>query len=105
MDVGEGRDGRGVFGYTASHGRAFRFARNRQRLDSLDRFAAMLAEHTDQADLDAGMNLATGAQLEPGAALDPGGDVAACAQRMGLKPQSGNGMLHRIRQRLGPQAR
>jgi hypothetical protein len=86
MEIGEGHDARGIFRSTASAGRAFRFARNRNRLGSIDRFAELLSEH----------NLETG---------DVGGDVAECARKMGLKPGSGNGMLHRIRKQLGPQAR
>jgi hypothetical protein len=74
-------------------------------MDALDRFAELLAEHIDEADLQAGRVLATGKELGPRAALDPGGNAAASARRMGLKGQTGNGMLQRIRKRLGDQAR
>lgn len=87
---------KGIFGATASSGRAFngkRF-RTKTRPGALDRFATELSKHTDQDDIDAGR----------GIVLDPGGDVRACANAIGAKSQQGAAMLQRIRKRLGWQA-
>lgn len=103
MGVNEGETAAGIFGRSSrwyGQGRNFR----RKKHGALERFADLLAEHTDQADLDAGRNLATGKPLAEGAELDPGGNVRLCAQRLGVKPAAGNAMLQRMRQRLGPQA-
>lgn len=71
----EGESAKGIF-YTAGQGRNFR--RRRRTGDALDRFAEALSRH---------------------------GDVRRAAMEIGLKPESGNGMLQRIRKRLGDQAR
>lgn len=102
-DYGEGQTGKGLFS-SASGGRAFNNHR-RRRLSSIDHFAQLLSEHIDDQDLAAGRNLATGEALPAHAQLDLGGNVASCARRLGLKPANGNGLLQRIRQRLGDQAR
>lgn len=78
-----GQSAKGLFD-SAGNGRNFR--RRRSGLDALDRFAELLSQH----------------DLETG---DRGGDPRASARRMGLSPASGNGMLQRLRRRLGPQAR
>ena len=85
MDAAEGFSSKGIFGGTASGGRAFRAYRRRSKLDATDRFAEELSRH----------DLLTG---------DPGGNVVECSRRMGVKPTQGNAMLQRIRKRLGPQA-
>jgi hypothetical protein len=72
----EGESGRGIF-YTAGQGRNFR-RRKKGGGDALQRFAEALSHH---------------------------GDPRRAAQEIGLNPSSGNGMLQRIRKRLGPQAR
>lgn len=97
----EGESARGIFN-TRAQGRNFRVGRRKP--DALERFAELLSEHTDEADLAAGYNLASGGPLNANR-LDPGGNAGRSAQRMGLKAQSGNGMLQRIRKRLGRQAR
>jgi hypothetical protein len=79
-----GQSAKGLFD-SAGNGRNFR-VRRRRGMDALDRFAELLSHH----------DLTTG---------DHGGDARACARRMGLNPASGNGMLQRLRRRLGPQAR
>lgn len=80
--MGEGEySGKGLF---SSRGQGRNF--HRRKLGALDRFAELMSEHDTE----------TG---------DRGGDARACAQRMGLKAASGNGLLQRIRKRLGPQAR
>jgi hypothetical protein len=56
-----------------------------------------LSQHVDQADIDSG-------RVPAGTPLDPGGNTRIAAQRSGIMPQSGNGLLQRIRKRLGPQA-
>lgn len=100
-----GESGRGIFANTAPRygGRRWNWAR--RKMGALDRFAEELSHHIDQADLDAGRDLATGAELPAGATLDPGGHVPTCSARVGVKPGQGNAMLQRIRQRLGDQAR
>lgn len=82
---GEEYSAKGLFGGSASGGRAFAAYRRRQALDATQRFAELLSQH----------------DLETG---DPGGNVVKCSQRMGLKPQQGNAILQRIRRGLGPQA-
>lgn len=99
----EGESSRGIF-YTAGGGRNYR-RRPRKGGDALARFAEALSHHVDKDDLAAGRNLATGASLDRGQKLDPGGNPRVAAQRVGLKPESGNGMLQRLRKRLGDQAR
>lgn len=71
----EGESGKGLF-QTAGNGRNFR--RRRKSGDALSRFAEALSHH---------------------------GNPRLAAQEIGLNPSSGNGMLQRIRKRLGPQAR
>jgi hypothetical protein len=71
----EGESGKGIFD-TAGNGRNFR--RRRKSGDTLSRFAEALSRH---------------------------GNPRLAAQEIGLDPSSGNGLLQRIRQRLGPQAR
>lgn len=93
---------KGIFN-TPGGGRNFR--RRRRGIDTLSRFAELLSEHVDEDDVEAGKVLATGRPLGPDPKPDPGGNPRVAAVRMGLKPDSGNGMLQRIRQRLGPQAR
>lgn len=92
-----GVNAKGIFGNTAPKysGRRLNY---RRKLDSLDRFAELLSQHVDQDDVDSG-------RVPPGTPLDPGGNAAEAALRMGLMAQSGNGMLQRIRKRLGEQAR
>lgn len=40
-----------------------------------------------------------------GRPADEGGNLKACAARLGITPQQANGLLQRMRSRLGPQAR
>jgi hypothetical protein len=105
MGVSEGETSRGIFANSAPRygGRRLNWAR--RHMGALDRFAEQLSRHIDQADLDAGRNLATGEPLPAGAELDPGGNCKLAATRSGAKESQGNAMLQRIRQRLGPQAR
>lgn len=105
MSVDEGQSARGVFATSAPKYGGRRWAWRQRQLGALDRFADALSEHIDQADLDAGRNLATGKPLPDGQELDPGGNVPACSRQIGVKPGQGNAMLQRIRQRLGRQAR
>lgn len=100
----EGFSAKGIFGGSATGGRAFRAYRRRTAMDATQRFAELLSQHIDEDDLAAGRNLATGQPLPPGAKLDPGGNVVSCSQRMGVRPGNGNAMLQRIRRKLGPQA-
>lgn len=93
--------GKGIFS-SAGNGRSFR---RRRRSDTLHRFAEALSEHVDEDDIAAGQLLATGVPIYPGAKPDPGGNPRIAARRIGLKPETGNGLLQRIRKRLGPQAR
>lgn len=79
---------------TSSQGRNFRRRRSTNGDRSIDRFADLLAEHTDADDIAAGR----------GTQLDPGGDVRKAAIALGLAPESGNGMLQRLRRDLGRQA-
>lgn len=72
-------------GLFSSRGQGRNFHR-RSKMGALDRFAELMSEHDTE----------TG---------DRGGDARSCASRMGLNAASGNGMLQRIRKRLGPQAR
>jgi hypothetical protein len=88
----EGQDARGIFSSSSP-----RWSWQRRRLDSLDRFAEALSQHVDPADIDSG-------RVPAGTPLDPGGNTRIAAQRSGIMPQSGNGLLQRIRKRLGPQA-
>lgn len=94
----EGESAKGIFGGSSPKygGRRWNWAKRNQ--SALDRFAEALSKHVDQDDLDEG-------RVEPGTALDPGGNPREAAKQIGLKPESGNGMLQRLRQRLGPQAR
>lgn len=87
MDMEVGLSSRGIFGTTASGGRAFNGKRFRKKTQAgaLDRFAEELSKH----------DLATG---------DPGGDARVAARRAGCKAAQGNAMLQRIRKRLGWQA-
>lgn len=82
---GVGVTAKGIFGGSATGGRAFRSYRKRKRMDATEKFAELLSHH----------------DLETG---DVGGDVAKVSRRMGIKPQNGNAILQRIRRRLGPQA-
>lgn len=89
QDVGS--SAKGVFHTpTTSH----RYNWRRKHQGALDRFAAELAKHSDQGDVDAGR----------ATELDPGGDTRACARRIGARPEQGPLMLQRIRKRLGWQA-
>jgi hypothetical protein len=98
-----GESSKGIFpNSTRYYGQGRNFRRG---MGALERFAEQLSRHIDQADLDAGRNLATGEKLPDGAELDPGGNAKEAAQRIGAKAAQGNAMLQRIRQRLGPQAR
>ncbi len=82
-----GSSAKGIFGGTATGGRAFAVWRHKkQRQGALDRFAEELARH----------DLSTG---------DHGGDVRAAAIRAGCKAQQGQAMLQRLRKRIGWQAR
>jgi hypothetical protein len=87
MDMEVGASSRGIFGTTASGGRAFNGRRFRRKTASgaLDRFAEELSKH----------DLTTG---------DLGGDVRESATRCGCKSTQGAAMLQRIRKRLGWQA-
>ena len=87
MDMEAGLSSKGIFGTTASGGRAFNGRRFHKKTQSgaLDRFAEELSKH----DLDSG---------------DHGGDVRSSAQRCGCKAAQGSAMLQRIRKRLGWQA-
>lgn len=91
----EGESGKGLF-QTAGNGRNFR--RRRKSGDALSRFAEALSDHVNEEDVRTG-------RVPPGTPLDPGGNPRRAAQMIGLNPSSGNGMLQRIRKRLGPQAR
>jgi hypothetical protein len=82
---GVGVTAKGIFGGSASGGRAFSAYRRRKAMDATERFAELLSEH----------------DLETG---DPGGDVGRVSRRMGISPKNGNAMLQRIRRKLGPQA-
>jgi hypothetical protein len=70
---------------------------NRRRMDSLDRFAEALSYHVTQEDVDKGL-------IPPGTEVTAGGNPRLAAQKIGLKGETGNGLLQRIRKRLGPQA-
>jgi hypothetical protein len=85
MDMEVGRSAKGLFGTTASGGRAFTAFRRKQQMGALDRFAEALSKH----------------DLETG---DKGGDARSSAVRIGCSPAQGQAMLQRIRKRLGPQA-
>lgn len=91
---GVGVTAKGIFGGSATGGRAFRSFRRRKKMDAVDRFAELLSEHMDEDDVKAGR----------ATHLDPGGDVVKCSRRMGITPRNGNAMLQRIRRRLGSQA-
>jgi hypothetical protein len=91
---GVGVTAKGIFGGSASGGRAFRSYRRKRQMDATHRFAELLSEHMDEEDIAAGR----------ATKLDPGGDVAKTARRMGISAQNGNAMLQRIRRKLGPQA-
>lgn len=92
----EGRDARGIF-YTAGQGRNFR-RRKRGGGDALQRFAEALSYHVTEEDVANG-------KAPAGTPVTPGGNPREAALRCGLNASSGNGMLQRIRKRLGPQAR
>ena len=81
----EGHTAKGIFGGSASGGRAFRTYRRRKAMDATERFAELLSKH----------------DLETG---DHGGNVQRVSRQMGITSQNGNAMLQRIRRRLGPQA-
>ena len=91
---GVGVTAKGIFGGSATGGRAFRSYRKRAAMDATHRFAELLSEHMDEEDIAAGR----------ATELDPGGDVVKTSRRMGISPKNGNAMLQRIRRRLGPQA-
>lgn len=83
---------KGIFAATSSRG--LNFGSKRRKGDTLDRFAEELSKHSTPEDVAAGTALV----------VDEGGNAGECAVRIGLKRASGNGLLQRIRQRLGPQA-
>lgn len=86
----------GIFDTSRKQGLNFRRRRSPAAGDrQIDRFADLLAEHIDQADIDAGR----------GDRLDPGGDARKAARELGMAGQSGNGMLQRLRRDLGWQAK
>jgi hypothetical protein len=99
----EGVSAKGLFD-TRGQARNFRY-RKKPPMDALARFAEQLSLHIDEDDIEAGEILATGEPLLPNQKPDPGGNVRESARRIGLKPQSGNGLLQRIRRSLGDQAR
>jgi hypothetical protein len=98
MEQRDGESARGVFDNSSPRYGGRRWNWQRRKLDSLDRFAEALSQHVTEEDVASG-------RAPPGTSVDPGGNPRESAQRIGLLPSSGNGMLQRIRRRLGPQAR
>lgn len=91
---GVGESAKGIFGGSATGGRAFSAYRKRRAMDATHRFAELLSEHMTEEDVAAGR----------ATHLDRGGDVAKVSRRMGISSANGNAMLQRIRKRLGWQA-